>query len=393
MQKTVSAATLDLIRDLIAGNEYELSDDSSRLPSVLDLLLDGLVWPNALEDLIPALENFAPDAVGPLQKVGSWRVPCRIRKATVAAGDSITIGAYDGAGATVQPFEPGTPGNLWVMVVTRTMPSLQHTVVDLSTDPAAIYGIVGRWVLTDETGGGPSDLYDELLAAEDPVSVVHLLPAPTGDFNLGPFPDGATVYVGFPRQGVLDYPDWYLNEFEEVGDQIVVDRALKIGGESGGLSLKVESGGSQSHIDLPEFVTPFLDARIRFDVPSTMQSVLGVEMIANIRDLEWSPANGDGSLQLDFVDRGGSPALALTLAFETDTEDEIHVIDGPDLDIEDLEVTLFLVLDVREERLYWKVEADVDVTLESGLVPDGQLQDIEAAVAGQIEGTVATQLP
>ncbi|MGM0677894.1 MAG: hypothetical protein ACQETW_10880 [Pseudomonadota bacterium] len=392
MQKTIPSGTLDLLRDLVTANEYQLSNDSNVLPSVLDLVLEQLVWSNALEDLVPLLASFAPDAVGPIQKVGSWRIPCRVRKATVGAGDSITIGAYDGPGATVQPFQPGTPGNFWMVVVTKTMPPIQHSIMDLSSAPAEIYGAEPRWVLNDETGGGPSDIYDALAAAEDTVAVVHRLPVPTGDFTMGPFPDGATVYVGFPRNGVLDYPDWFLEDFEEAGEQIIVDRALKIGGQVGGVSLRIETGGSQSCLELPEFIAPFLDRRIRFNVRSSIQAALGVVTIANIQALQWAPGSGDGALQFNFVERGGKPSLALTIEFAPDADDEIHVIDGPDIDIKTLQVTLFLILDVREERLYWEVEPKAKVTLESDLVPDGRLQDIASSVEKQIESTVAREL-
>lgn len=418
-QKVIPAATLELLRDLLSSNEYDLPEkedlenddpnlqpdtlldhfeDDDLLPSVLDLVLHELIWTNGIADVGTSIESNSPEAAEQIRRIGDWRVPCRVREAAVGDGGSITVGAYNGPGATVQSPEPDRPGNVWVAVVTETMPStVPHTEVDLSSGPPAAYPNVSRWVLTDRTGGGRSDVYDALAGADsaDTVAMVDLFPFPASEFDLGPFPDGATVYVGFPRAGVLDYPDWFLDDFTEAGEQIIVDRALKIGGGVGGVSAHLESGGAQSRVDLPTFVEPFLgDRRIRFDVPSAIEvGPFGITMIANIDSLSWDPASSDGTLGLAFEEKDGMPSVAFTLETSPDADMEIHVIDGPDLDIEELDVTLFLAMDVREERLYWVPKASAHVSLEASLDPGGDVQEIEASVASQIESTVTGELP
>ncbi|MDX1641569.1 MAG: hypothetical protein R3220_07715, partial [Balneolaceae bacterium] len=394
MQKLIESKTLDLIKDLISKNEYKLSSNSNTPLSVLDLILKLLVWNHGTEELADLLENIDRfDAANILRKIGEWRVPCRVRKTTLAPNDSISLGKFDDAGATVMLDDSLLPRNYWIIVAANSTPSApQHIPINLQQDVnQALYDPGDRWVFNNEDSirNDASSFFNDIESTVNTIHVVKTSFLSISGINLGPYPDGAEIYVGFPTEGVLDYPDWFLNnDFQDIGYVDIVDQAKKIGGALGGISATLKTGGSQSEIKLPLFTSPFLGSTsVHFNIPSTLVQALGITFIANIDNIHWRPSSNSGSLDVRFTEVNGKPALELNILLDTSSNDEIEVIDGPDKNITELSVSLNFIMETREGRLHWLFESNANVKLE-GSNTDEQ----EKSIAETVENTISDML-
>ncbi len=404
MQRTIPAETLERLEDLITENDYEVpdEDDDEYTPSVIDSALEYFVWPDAVPDISDSEEM--------LDKLSEWLIPCRVQKITLEPNEDFTAGPYDGDGAIIQPDTGSISPGYWILVNTDdgSLPDDDYTEVDIPggdeiefpENYVQIYGEEDRWMLS--TDDDHNDYKRSELLEEGQYDNWYRYDG--GDSStIGPFQEGAIAYVGFPRPGVIEFPDWFVDEdFEGVDDLALVDRALRIGGGFSGISAHIETGGFQSYVSLPGFARPFLgDTDVHFDIPSVVRRLdlpgpFGGKVTADVDHLHWNPAEGDDSIDIDFVEKAGKPAVEFAIELDaSDTTGEIEVTNFPEniLNMEHLSVKLYLIMDVREERLHWTPEAEAEADVSPSGLDGPDLDKIEDAMKSAVESNVKNLLP
>jgi hypothetical protein len=399
--KTIPQAFLDTLRDLIVRNRYEIPDDTP--PSVVDAVLERAYWPIEIGGI---LRSTVVNQVALADRLDAWLRPYRVRKRTFASGTQVHLGQTTDAGALIDLADGTFLRNYFVVVAGPNVAVNALPSVDLAFNPDADpeehfpHGsLLERWVLTNtpEIVAVATEVFEEWQAAPGRNVVLAQTPlASTGAIDLGPFPVEVEVYVAFPRTGTILYPEWFLQGWTEVGDVFLLDRARRIGGDAGGPSVDIRSGGGSGVLGLPHFLRPLIDMdEIRFDVPAQEEAIPWVSLvagtsIAQIDGLRWSPANDRGSLGLAFDRVDGLPALVATMEFDV-SDARVTLIDGPDLSFESVRITASLRAEVRDGRIFWDLRVEPAVQLELGIAPGlfvDRIDKVEAQLAETLRSAV-----
>lgn len=459
--KRVSKARLDVFTSLIKENRYLLTSEThpDKDTPLLDTVLQDAIWNHALVDT-----NLLPDSIS--GAIGAWRVSYRVRKKTIPIANNstgvIAIGPQMGEGSIINPDTP----TYFVLLAGDGLDvadaGSEITFPDLTAAPGypnylpanhdserhQLYTDSNTVLIDDAAFNRKSQAFRSQLIPTGRRRSFLLHTSDTEesrnnidqDLELGPFPiegDSVDVYVCFPESDVIDYPNWFVHDFEDVGLVEVVDLERMIGGERSTFSLRLHSGGHASFVQLPGFAEfavagqdpardindPLRDRKIHFNIDpmiddSKLETVVvgaaagaGVGLVGaglpgavggavigalgglffggsiarHINEVWIDIANELGDIDISFVEKDGFPAVKILLDFETGGPDEIRAEDGIDIDLHKIQVSLFLQLDVREERLYWKTVFDADIGAVLGPVADAVKKGIINSLGGLFE--------
>lgn len=418
--KNIKQSRLDIVRDLIGLNVYNLTenDDPQRRP-VMDLLLENSVWNNTLYSMVSQITNALD---GPL---GEWRLEYVVRKRKVAAGEPAITGPQKGGGSIINDKTP----TYFVIIAgdkldvrdsgreivfpdfSRENNYPREIPAHYAPDSYELYTESNKILIDDYGFNQKAQAFREELKSIGDRRAFLMNTVDTEEtrnnelraLTFGPFGVDVTVYVCFPKDFVIDYPFWFFSDFEEVGTIEIVDREKMVGGEAGGLKMRLHSGGHSSYIKFPGFVDfalrgsdpardpddPEADRTIHFDITPSVEggfwhNLSGGSVIRHLRDVKLNVPANIGGIKLQFMEYNRKPAIILTIKFETGGPDEIRGEDGVDFNLSQFNIVVYLFPEVREHRLYWsfKIEADVKAALDA----------IQNAVKDAIEDTLEEML-
>ncbi len=437
MQRHIPSSVLRPVADLLAGNAFSSSDPALHL---LDLMVRQGLWNDTLASAVAAFFDAAP--------LRAWRPRYRVRKRAFPASDPVDVPDLNGPESVINQPDAwqAPPGggsyNYFVILVGEGLSVDPGRGVEIRFDPPSsdydeaersqlpLHQPDGTRALSDEASirAASSAFFADLQGASGSAYLMFNSTTPVaGGERFGTFPVPVTAYIGFPPDGVIDYPRWFTDApWSDAGHVEIVDRRLKFGGGAGGFAAYLNAG--RTEISLPPFVQPLLRALgARAEVPIELPVVvgefaanaidenaplpfealallalpflglwtlpaafaLGLTQIAIAQNLAVDPARGIGALDLRVVERSGRPAVAASLTLESVDAGvpEVKVIDGPDIEIHSLTVTVFFLPRVRASRLDWSTDVVVDAdTRFAGRAA------LEQAVAAAVSGAIDPQM-